>query len=98
MSEAGEKDAGFEELASLVRATFPDIRCLRCGFDTMYIVSDRQSGFPGANSVDAIAGPLLDPEHPFVVLACARCGYVEHHVTGILRKADKPIVPGSGHG
>lgn len=81
----------FEELAGLLKAGFPDIRCLRCGYDKLYLASDEHSGLPGYVAADALESSIANHKHPFLVLTCARCGHVEHFLTGILERAKKPI-------
>lgn len=80
-----------EQLASLVKASFPDIRCLRCGHDELYLISDELSGTPGYVSARLLDSILTNRQHPFLTLACTRCGHVEHFLTGIMERATKPI-------
>ena len=94
MNDAPEQADEFEELAALVKASFPNIRCLRCGYDKLYVVSESGGALPGYFSPSLFGSPLMDPNHPILALACVRCGHVEQHLTGVLRKADKPVPMG----
>lgn len=80
-----------EHIAGLVKASFPDIRCLRCGHDELYVISDELSGLPGYVSSQILGSAITNQKHPFVALACARCGHVENFLTGIMERAEKPI-------
>ena len=91
MDHTTEKAPEFEELAALVKASFPDIRCLRCGHDILYIVSESGGALPGYFSRSLFGSPVMDPNHPLLTLACTRCGHLEQHLTGVLRTAKKPI-------
>jgi hypothetical protein len=92
MSEADHAEYT-EQIAGLVKASFPDIRCLRCGHDELYIVSDEHSGLPGFVSAQVLGSPLTNKRYPFVTLACTRCGHIENFLTGIMERAPKPIMP-----
>ena len=94
MADADAKAPEFSALAELVKASFPDLRCLRCDNDQFYLASDIDvlgTGKPGSYSRISLHTLLSDPENPVITLACTRCGYLEHHMTGILRRAEKPI-------
>lgn len=93
MNETTKPPDDFEELAGLVKASFPDIRCLRCGHEELYLVSDGHSGIPGYISAQVSHSDITDRRHPFMALACTRCGHVEHFLTGIMERAEKPIKP-----
>jgi hypothetical protein len=93
MNEATKAPEEFEELAGLVKASFPDIRCLRCGHDVLYLVSDDLGGLPGYISAKLLESSITNRPHPFLTLTCTRCGHVEHFLTGILERAEKPIRP-----
>ena len=82
-----------DQIAGLVKASFPDIRCLRCGHGELYVVSDELSGLPGHVSPQLLESPLTNRQHPFLTLACTRCGHVENFLTGIMERAQKPITP-----
>lgn len=99
MDAKSEYEGKFEELKELVNASFPDLRCLRCGNDGFYLTSDIDAlgtGTPNSYSRIALHSLLSDPENPVVTLACRRCGYLEHHMTGVLRAAEKPIATEEG--
>jgi predicted nucleic-acid-binding Zn-ribbon protein len=68
-----------DDLAELVRESFPDLRCLRCTHDNFYIL-------PSVDGHDHFGT---------IAIACQRCGFVETHLIGLLRSATKPIVPGA---
>lgn len=59
----------------LIRKSFPDLRCLRCGHDNFLIFQN----------IKEIAGLRV------VLMACDRCGHIEQHLLGSLRQAEKPI-------
>ncbi len=84
MNHTPQINDDFEELAGLMKASFPEISCLRCGFDRFYVLPDA----PAPRLAD---GPLTDSRHPVLSLACVRCGHIEQHLTGVLRSASKPI-------
>ncbi|MFL4974723.1 MAG: hypothetical protein ACJ8DU_17975 [Microvirga sp.] len=101
MTVATEENRGFEELKELVNASFPDLRCLRCGNETFYLASDIDAlGTGKLHSYSRIAlhSLLSDPANPVITLACTRCGYLEHHMTGVLRRAEKPIMKNEADG
>ena len=98
MNETAKPPEGFEELAGLVKASFPDIRCLRCGHEELYLVSDESSGIPGYISSQVMGSDITHRRHPFMALACTRCGHIEHFLTGIMDRAEKPITPENADG
>ncbi len=85
MADATDITPKFEELADLVKASFPELRCLRCGHDQFYLADQGIDGFLLLHSV------VNDPLKPVVTLACTRCGHLEQHLKGLLRQAHKPI-------
>ena len=93
MNETIDKTPNAEKLAKLVNASFPALRCLRCGNEQFYVTDD-----PAASSVKEARRLLGLPDEaagslgPVVTLACRRCGHVEQHLTDLLQKAQKPIV------
>ena len=93
MNETTKPPEEFEELRGLIKASFPNIRCLRCGHDELYLISDELSGLPGYISAQILESPLTNRQHPLLTLACTRCGHVEHFLTGIMERAEKPIDP-----
>lgn len=97
MIEAPKAPKEFEELASLVKASFPNIMCLRCQNDEFY-VSDQVSF--GNEHVFTNNSPEVrkvgSPTSNVITLACTRCGHIEQHLKGILVLAAKPIVQGEG--
>ena len=86
MADTTETTPNFEELAGLVKSSFPDLRCLRCGHDQFYLADQGIDGFLLLHSI------INDPLKPVVTLACTRCGHLEQHLTGLLRQANKPIL------
>ncbi len=88
---ASEIEDDNDEMAGVLKAGFPDIRCLRCGHDKLYVVSDSHGGLPGYFSPHMFNSKFIDPDYPLLAVACARCGHVEHFLTGLLRDARKPI-------
>lgn len=91
-----------EEAIELIRQSFPDIRCLRCGFDEFYVDTDVDAlgtGKPGGKSILRLHNlikegePTLAARFPVVTLACTRCGHIENHITSILMEAEKPLRP-----
>jgi predicted nucleic-acid-binding Zn-ribbon protein len=90
MNETTGPPDDFEELAGLVRASFPDIRCLRCGYDQFYsglnryTLARRELGITGLVS-------YIGDDHEILTLACTRCGHLEHHMLKVLEGAKKPI-------
>ena len=64
------------EQADLIRAAFPEMKCLRCNNDNFYILPNAQNNLLSLGVVN---------------VACSRCGFVEQHMIGILRSATKPI-------
>jgi hypothetical protein len=88
MTDTTDTSQKFEDLAGLVKASFPDLRCLRCGHDQFYLADQGIDGFLLLQSI------VDDPLKPVVTLACTRCGHLEQHLTGLLRKASKPIPQG----
>jgi predicted nucleic-acid-binding Zn-ribbon protein len=91
MNETLKPPEDFDELAGLVKASFPNIRCLGCGHDELYLASDDFSALPGYISAKNPDNSVSSHKHPFLVLTCTRCGHVEHFLTGILERAPKPI-------
>jgi Zn ribbon nucleic-acid-binding protein len=95
MDEKTNAPDEFDELAGLMKASFPNIRCLRCGHDKFYLFPEAKDA-AGPVQQDAhmwlAEGPLTDKDHPVTTLACVRCGHIEQHLTGLLRRAQKPIV------
>ncbi len=98
MNETTKPPEYFEELRGLVKASFPDIRCLRCGHDELYLISNDLSGLPGYISAQILESPITNRRHPFLTLACTRCGHVENFLTGIMERAEKPINPETVNG
>jgi predicted nucleic-acid-binding Zn-ribbon protein len=87
-------DSSFQELKGLVNASFPELRCLRCGNEQFYLTSDIDAlgtGQPNSYSRISLHTLLRDPDNPVITLACTRCGFIEHHMTGVMKSAEKPI-------
>ena len=82
MSEQ-ESTGKVDDLLRLFEKSFPDIHCLRCGYNSFYVLpATRQSFMMGD---PAISPALL----PVITLACRRCGHIEQHLSDQLR--DRPI-------
>ena len=64
------------EQAELIREAFPEMKCLRCNHDNFYILPNMQNAMFNLG---------------VVVIACTRCGFVEQHLIGMLKRAAKPI-------
>jgi len=95
MDEKTNAPDEFDELAGLMKASFPDIRCLRCGHDKFYLFPEASNSIgadPRAVHNWLAEGPLTDKDYPVTTLACVRCGHIEQHLTGLLRRAEKPII------
>jgi len=85
-----QKPEDFEELAGLVKASFPDLHCLRCGNDEFYTGLNRYTlarREPGTSMLVSYIGD----DHEILTLACTRCGHLEHHMFDVLERAEKPI-------
>jgi ribosomal protein L37E len=75
----------FDDLVGLVKESFPDIHCLRCGYTSFHILRPtQQSSVLGEAAVEPI---LL----PVVTLACRRCGHIEQHLSDKLQNRPIPI-------
>jgi hypothetical protein len=98
MTDTTQRQRDYNELAELVDASFPNLKCLRCGHDKFFLAADvdaLSAGGENRKSVLELQSALADPKHarnPVVTLACLRCGHIEQHLTGMLTKAEKPIV------
>ncbi len=75
MSNVEIFDESFQELHDLLKESFPELECLRCGYETMYIMPN-VVGLPGL---------------PAIAIVCARCGHIEMFHPEVLRSASKPI-------
>jgi ribosomal protein L37E len=98
MNDTSNAGGEFKDLAELVDASFPGLKCLRCGHEAFFLASDvnalAASGGENRRSVLALQSAVADPKHarnPVLTLACMRCGHLEQHLTGMLTKAAKPI-------
>ena len=76
------ESSDFDELAGLVKASFPDLTCLRCGNDRFYLLTD-----PDRPGMPADGGRPV----AVLTLACTRCGFLENHLAEALRHSAKPI-------
>ncbi|WP_126401863.1 hypothetical protein [Blastochloris tepida] len=91
MSQVEEKSV-FDDLSALIKESFPDLRCLRCGHDKFYLLEEniylaKQDGSLFRKEIN-----IFKAERPSITtLACARCGHLESHMTEILVSAPKPI-------
>ena len=92
MNDTTDKTREFGTLADLVNASFPELRCLRCGNDQFYVTDDPAAA--GVKEARRLLGLPEESENslgPVVTLACRRCGHVEQHLTDLLQNAPKPI-------
>jgi predicted nucleic-acid-binding Zn-ribbon protein len=90
MNETVKTPEDFEELAGLVKTSFPDIRCLRCGHDEFYSgLNEYTLRRRDPDSGRHIA--YIGDDHEVLTLACTRCGHLEHHMLDVLQSAHKPI-------
>jgi ribosomal protein L37E len=74
-----------DDLVNRFKASFPDIRCLRCGYQSFVVFPATQQQFL-VNDL-ARAPKLL----PMVTMACARCGHIEQHLSENLGTTPIPI-------
>jgi predicted nucleic-acid-binding Zn-ribbon protein len=92
MADGTGKD-GFDRLADLVSASFPNLSCLRCGHDQFYLTDDPAAA--SLKEVRSLLGLAISGDDgapgPVAILACRRCGYVEQHLTDVLQQAEKPL-------
>lgn len=72
----------FEELQTLIKESFPNLKCLRCGHDEFYL-----------GQVVVGDNTWLSDEVTSEVarLVCRRCGNMEQHSVSVLQRADRPI-------
>ena len=84
MSEEGS-DLKLDELVKLFRKSFPDIRCLRCGYQSFNILPATRQPF---RTNDLASAPA---SLPVITLACARCGHIEQHLSDRLSETAIPI-------
>lgn len=84
----------FDQLAGLIKASFPNIKCLRCGHEEFYMTDDVDVFAEKAAEGDfASAQPLRQGGlTPVLALACTRCGHIEQHLVEPLRRSRKPIL------
>ena len=68
-------EARQNEHVDLVSKSFPEIRCIRCGYEDFYIMPN-------------VAGPS---GLAVVTLACKRCGHLDQHLISVLRESPKPV-------
>jgi hypothetical protein len=85
MKPGPDVESAFNELADLVKASFPDLKCLRCGNERFYLVTEAER----PHSLAALGQPKVEPTT--VTLACTRCGFLENHLAEPLRRSGKPI-------
>ena len=58
---------------------FPDRICPKCGHSKFFILD------PTGQALNP--GPLTFDAWPITKIACSRCGFMEEHLTGVLRKS-----------
>jgi ribosomal protein L37E len=74
-----------DDLVGLVKKSFPDIHCLRCGYSNFHILPATQQTF-------MLGEPAQAPRLlPVVTLACTRCGHIEQHLSEKLRESPIPL-------
>jgi ribosomal protein L37E len=86
-----------DDVVKLVVASFPHLRCLRCGHDQFYVTDDPSAA--SMKEVRSLLGmPIAsdDPVGAVITLACRRCGHVEQHLTDLLKQANKPVPDANG--
>lgn len=77
----GDSAKGDEVVGTVVRwleAAFPDRHCSKCGHDRFFVLDPPPQPLA--------AGELTFAAWPVSKLACARCGFVEEYLTGILKR------------
>jgi ribosomal protein L37E len=92
---AGEQGRGarsdgdaLTELANIVDACFPDLKCLRCGSESFFVAGPVPHSLPSA----AVGGErknrsrFAKVEIESADLICQRCGMIERHSLEILRR------------
>jgi hypothetical protein len=85
MAPDPESDAEFNKLADLVKSSFPDLKCLRCGNERFFLVTEPEKIRTLADLGNARS------EASTATLACTRCGFLENHLAEPLRRSGKPI-------
>jgi ribosomal protein L37E len=76
-------DLKLDDLVKLFKRSFPDIRCLRCGYQSFNVLPATRQTF---RTDDLASAPQ---SLPVITLACARCGHIEQHLSD--RLGDSPI-------
>lgn len=81
----GPDEATFNGLVKLFKESFPDIHCLRCGYNSFHVLpATRQNFMLG----EPVGSPTL---LPVTTIACTRCGHIEQHLSEKLRDTPIPI-------
>jgi predicted nucleic-acid-binding Zn-ribbon protein len=94
MASEAETVDEFSELATLVKASFPSLACLRCGNEDFYLETELANWDQSSTMAKVLS---RNGRPPFISLICTRCGHVEQHARYVLERAAKPI-PASGEG
>jgi Zn ribbon nucleic-acid-binding protein len=94
MTQTPEPPDEFDELAGLVKASFPNIKCLRCGHEEFFMTDDVDVFAEKATEGDFASTQALRHRGltPVIALACTRCGHIEQHLVAPLRRSQKPIL------
>jgi hypothetical protein len=77
LSTSTETDHIVEKVAGWLETAFPGHKCAKCGNAKFFILDPP--------SQPLASGPLTYAAWPVTKLACSRCGFVEEHLTGVLK-------------
>jgi predicted nucleic-acid-binding Zn-ribbon protein len=83
----------YDWLANQVSTSFPDLKCLRCGYDKFYLDTSRSK--LKMQSLGGLSAIGSSHEPRYVGIVCTKCGHVEQHVVDVIEKAAKPIRRGT---
>ena len=67
------------EVSGWFKTAFPDRTCTKCGNKNFYVLDPPPQPLA--------AGELTYSKWPVTKIACTRCGFIEEHLTGVLKKA-----------
>jgi hypothetical protein len=96
LAKSADREGWIKDLLS---SAFPDMKCLRCGFDrfivTSNVVAATRTLYPEWEpnaSWRRIETERQSTEKPFrISVICDRCGFHESHYVPTLERAAKPI-------